>query len=163
MDSVRIKLPSPSHEYWSHNEYFLGTYFISKSVFGDNIIMTARKRSLRRLYFYMCLSVILFMGRGSPGPHQLGRLGDWPGGVSRLTPRGIQAHTLGVQVQVWGGSRSRSGGGSGVGLGEVYPSMHWGRHTPSQQTATAAGGTHPTGIRACFNFILCINISSFHS
>ena len=39
----------------------------------------------------------------------------------------------------------------------VYPSMHWGRHppgrhapgqTPLRPTATAADGTHPTGMHA---------------
>ena len=52
--------------------------------------------------------------------------GVWPRGVSRPTPGGnLQAYTWGC----------------------VYPSMHWGRSPP--WTATAAGGTHPTGMRSC--------------
>ena len=32
---------------------------------------------------------------------------------------------------------------------QTYPSMHWGRHPPPGQTATAADGTHPTGMHSC--------------
>ena len=32
----------------------------------------------------------------------------------------------------------------------VYPSMHWGRHPPA---ASAADGTHPTGMLSCFNAV----------
>ena len=35
------------------------------------------------------------------------------------------------------------------GEGGVYPSMHWGRHPPPNPTATAADGTHPTGMHSC--------------
>ena len=132
------------------------------------------ERSLRRLCFYTCLSVILFTGWGCLCPGLGGRLGSGFGvsrptptgevggglarGVSRPTPRGevggsgqgcpgahpggvqahvqgvgAQAHTRGIKAQVWG----------------VYPSMHCGRYTP-QQMATAAGGTHPTGMHSCW-------------
>ena len=62
---------------------------------GKNIrdyIITARKRSLRRLCFYTCLS---FCSQGgSPGPH--------PGGeVGRSGPGGLQAHTQGEVEGVW--------------------------------------------------------------
>ena len=61
------------------------------------------------------------------------------GGVSRPRTRGggLQAHTKGsgLQAHTWG----------------VYPSMHWGRH-PTPMTATAAGGTHPTGMHSCFKW-----------
>ena len=88
-------------------------------------LITARKRSLRRLCFYTCLSVILFTGGGcypsmpcrwypimpcsrspggSPGPYPRGKLrGIW----SRPTPKGevegdlVQAHTQGGS---WWGS-----------------------------------------------------------
>ena len=55
-----------------------------------NFFITARKRSLRRLCFYTCLSVILFTGgEGSPGPHAERLLRGLAGGrVSRSTPRG---------------------------------------------------------------------------
>ena len=42
----------------------------------------------------------------------------------------------------WGVSRPTPGG--------WYPSMHWGRYSPlPQQTATAGGSTHPTGMHSC--------------
>ena len=61
---------------------------------------------------------------GSPGPHPGGSSGTHEGGG------GLQAHT-------WG---------------EV--SQHALRQTPPQQTTTAAGGTHPTGMHSCFIFLL---------
>ena len=93
---------------------------------------------------------------GSPDPHPGESWGVWPGG--------LQAHTQGGSWGVWPGgspgphlrvSRPTPRGGSwGVWPGGSpgphpggYPSMHWGR-TP-QQTATAAGGTHPTGMHSC--------------
>ena len=45
---------------------------------GVNVIITTRKRSLRRLCFYTCLSVILFMGRVSESDTMSG---------SRIPPR----------------------------------------------------------------------------
>ena len=38
----------------------------------------------------------------------------------------------------------------------VYPSMHCGRHPPPspRQTATAADGTHPTGMHSCLYLLL---------
>ena len=52
--------------------------------------------------------------------------------------RGVEAHTQGgVQVHTWGGP-----GPGGV-------SQHALRQTPLQQTATAAGGTHPNVIHSC--------------
>ena len=75
-------------------------------------------------------------GGGSPGPH-LGEVGEsgW----------GLQAHTQGGGCGVW------LGGSPGPGEGCV--SQHALRQTPpsSQQTATAAGGTHPTGIHSCIS------------
>ena len=115
---VRIK----SENFWKEITHYI-------------IIFTARKRSLRRLCLYTCLSVILFtVGRGwypcmhcrrypsmpcrslegwypsmpcrSPGPHPRGNLGVWPRGISRPTPRG---GSLGV----W------AGGSPGPHPGEV--------------------------------------------
>ena len=61
-------------------------------------IITACKRSLRRLCFYTCLSVILFRGGGDPRMHCM-----WyprmpcrsPGGGIPACLAGLQAHTLG--------------------------------------------------------------------
>ena len=85
---------------------------------------------------------ILFTG-GSPGPHLEGGLGGSGRRVSRPTPRdevgrcgwGLQAHT-------WGVSRPTP---------EGVLSQHALRQTlpPPNQTATAAGGTHPTGMHSC--------------
>ena len=81
--------------------------------------ITARKRSLRRLCFYTCLSVILFTGGSRPRPGgvwgvyaqtQGGSWGAWSGRVSRPRPRGRLG---GVQAQT-------QGGGWGVWLGGVY-------------------------------------------
>ena len=75
------------------------------------------KRSLRRLCFYTCLSIILFTGRG------------------------VQAQARGgVQAQAWGGVQVQAQGDQAWG----GVSQHALRQTPPQQTATAADGTHPT-------------------
>ena len=60
------------------------------------------------------------------------------GGLQAHTLGGLQAQTRGVQTHT---------GGRGV----VYPSMHWGR--PPSCTATAVGGTRPTGMYSCFDKI----------
>ena len=70
-------------------------------------------------------------------------------GLARSTPRGI------VEGSRWGGSPGPHPGeslgphlgGSRSTLGGV--SQHALRQTP-QQTATAAGGTHSTGMHSCF-------------
>ena len=94
-------------------------------ILGGNILITARKRSLRRLCFYRRLSVhrgVLHLGGCSPS-----RWGGSPsGGVS--IPRG---------------SPSRGGSPSG-GL-----SIRGG--SPSGQ---CAGGTHPTGMHSCLSIML---------
>ena len=96
---------------------------------------------------------------GAPGPHPGGKLrglawGElqvhtqggswevWPGGVSRSTP-GVSRPTP------WGGLQAHTQGGLQAHTQGGYPSMHWGRHPPPQQTATAAGDTHPTGMHSC--------------
>ena len=68
------------------------------------------------------------LARGCLGPDPGGRLGG-------LARRSIQAHTRGV-------SRPRP-------RGEGAVSQHALRQTP-QQTATAVGGTHPTGMHSCW-------------
>ena len=126
-------------------------------------IFTARKRSLRRLCFYTCLSVILFTG---------GRA--WPGGVrargGHACPRGCVS---GGPAWPWGGMH---GGGHAWGVFMARGCMSWGhaclggmhgqgacmpcmppglilRDTVSQW----AGGTHPTGMHSCYD-----KISSTH-
>ena len=47
----------------------------------------------------------------------------------------------------------RGWGCPGPGPEGVYPSMHWGRHPLPHQTATAADGTHPTGMHSRFKHI----------
>ena len=114
-----------------------GRYASNWNAFLSSVCVriTARKRSLQRLCFYTCLSVILFTGGGgspgpqpmegggllggSPGPHPGGDWGSGWGGVSRPTPRG--------RLGVWpkgsphlGGVQAQAGG--------MDPSMHWGRH-----------------------------------
>ena len=70
-------------------------------------------------------------GGGGPGPH--------PGGVSRPRPGGVQA-----QAQGWC---------PGQGPGECIPACTE-ADTPLQQTATAAGGTHPTGMHSCLLILI---------
>ena len=68
-----------------------------------------------------------FLPRGCLGPH--------PGG-SRSTPRGCpDPHPEGC-----------SGPGLGRGLGVFQHAL---RQTPPRDTATAAGGIHPTGMHSC--------------
>ena len=166
------------------------------------VIFTARKRNLRRLCFYRCLSFCP-QGRGcypsmpcsrSPGDgvlsqHALqvsrptpgggssggcgqgglqahtqgGSWGDLARGVSRPTPKGeVEGICLGGVsrptpkgklrgICLGGVSRPTPGGSPGPHLVGVYPSMHWGRPLPIP-TATAAGGTHPTGMHSCCHF-----------
>ena len=68
-----------------------------------------------------------------------------PRGVS--AQGGVQAQARGgVQAQAQGVSRPRPGGCPGPGGGL---SKHALRQTPPQQMATAADGTHSTGIHSC--------------
>ena len=55
-----------------------------------------------------------------------------------ITVRNVVAERLCFHRRLWFCSQ---------GEGEVYPSMHWVRPPP---TATAADGTHPTGMHSCF-------------
>ena len=78
-------------------------------------------------------------------PLPRGRLARSGQGVSRPTPgMGVQAHTHGDCPGLgWGVSRPRPEG--------CIPACTE-ADTPSQQTATAAGGTHPTGMHSCFMY-----------
>ena len=79
---------------------------------------------------FLHLSVILFRVGGGGGCLPLG-----PGGVC-LWAEGVSSS----------GSR-----GSASGWGCTHPGRHpLGRHTPHpRETATAADGTHPTGMHSC--------------
>ena len=98
---------------------------------------------LQRLCFYTCLSV--HRGCLGPGPEGGGR-GVWPGGF--LGP------DLGEVGGLAGGCPGPGPGGCpGPGPGGV--SQHALRQTlPPKQTATAADGTHPTGMHSCLDIFL---------
>ena len=139
--------------------------------------ITTHKRSLQRLCFYTCLSVhmggypsmpcrsqgwvvvfqhaLQFSRGGSPGPHPGGRLRGLAGGVSRPTTRGVSRPTprgeLGSLAR--GVSRPTPRGVSRPTTRGVV-SQHALRQTPSQLMATAAGGTHPTGMHSCLKIYL---------
>ena len=95
------------------------------------MFLTIRKRSLRRLCFYTCLSVILFT-EGVFRPRNKGEVGESAWGVSRSRPRGE------VGGSARGISRPRPGGfpGPGPGLSRPRPrprgcvSQHALRQTP---------------------------------
>ena len=74
------------------------------------------------------------------GPGPGGRLGGLAGGG------GVQAHTQGGGVQAQGWC-------PGQGPGECIPACTE-ADTPLQQTATAAGGTHPTGMHSCLLILI---------
>ena len=79
--------------------------------------------------------------RGVSRPPPRGGLGGSGWGASRPTPRGVQAHAWGVR---------------GVSPGpswEWIPACTEADTTPLQQTTTAAGGTHPTGMHSCLQFL----------
>ena len=81
---------------------------------------------------------------------QGGSRGVWPGGVSRPTPGGeLERSGLGWGLQAHTGGVSRP---TPRGVSRPTPgvSQHALRQTPLQQTATAAGGTHPTEMNSCF-------------
>ena len=84
-DSKQIRpiLKSEALHRWKLDSTFVSFYFVVHSArLSAEIkpIFTARKRSLRRLCFYTCLSVILFTG-GVPGPG-----GAWSRGVCEPGP-----------------------------------------------------------------------------
>ena len=106
-------------------------------------LFTARKRSLRRLCFYTCLSVILFTGGEVPGQvHPPGRYTP----LGRYTPP--RAGTPPDRYTPLG----RYTPLAGTSPRQVHPladtptpgAVHAGRY--GQQ----AGGTHPTGMHSCF-------------
>ena len=90
------------------------------------LLVTARKCSLQRLYFYKCLSVQRWGGIpaciAGLQSHTRGEVeGSGLGGLQAHTRRGLQAHTR----------------------GRGYPIIAC-TEAPPQQTTTAVGGMHPT-------------------
>ena len=74
-----------------------------------------------------------------PGPHPGGKLRGLTRGVSRPTPKGE------VEGSGLGGLQAHTGGSPGPRLGGCIPACTEADPPP---TATAAGGTHPTGLRS---------------
>ena len=69
--------------------------------------------------------------------------------MSRPRPRGKLGGLVGGRTCL--GPDPGGGWGSGWGGGV---SQHALRQTPQQQTATAADGTHPTGMHSCYHLLL---------
>ena len=104
----------------------------------------------------------------SPGPHTGRKLRGLAWGVSRPTMRGklrglaggLKAHTQGGKLKslAWGVSRPTSGVSPGPHLGGSQAHTQGGitaytEADPPPQMATAAGGTHPTGMHSCYCYI----------
>ena len=89
-------------------------------------------------------------------------------GVSRPTPRGKLRVWLGVGLQAHtqgGVERSGRGGLQAHTQGVCIPACTE-ADTPLQQTATAAGGTHPTGMHSCsqsFSIEKANNVTHHHT
>ena len=135
--------------------------------------ITARKRSLQRLCFYTCQSV---QGGWYPSMHC--RFLSTEGGGIPACIAGLQAHTRGggkLRGLAWGVSRPTTGVGKKLrGLawgGGVSRPTTWGvvvgipacteASTP-QQMATAAGGTHPTGMHSCYYIFTPYQLLTHH-
>ena len=54
---------------------------------------------------------------------------------------------------VWGGARSRGVHGPGGGAWSQGGGGAWSRGCMVPPTATAAGGTHPTGMHSCYSLV----------
>ena len=134
--------------------------------------ITVRKRSLRRLCFYTCLSFCL-QGVGLQAHTQGRGCGVWLEGLQDYTQRvgcgtwlgegGLQAHTRG-RLGVWlvgeGGVSRPIPRVEGSGRGEGGLQAQAGGCIPActeadttQQTATAADGTHPTGMHSSLQWL----------
>ena len=107
---THLQKPHMSHRW----EYIITCICSIRSLF------TARKRSLRRLCFYMCLSVILITGGCA-----------WPGGHAWL--RGAYM-----------------AGGACMARGRVCHACPLPRLILWDTVGQWAGGTHPTGMHSCF-------------
>ena len=124
---------------------------------------------------FLHVSVILFTGGVQaqaqegclPGGRCAGPRGVCPGGCTGPGPWECAGPGPGgVLAQAWGVSRPRPGcrgcpgpgqGGPGPGEGDVC--QHALKQTPPpQQTATAADGTHPTGMHSCSWIRMSFNV-----
>ena len=150
--------------------------FIANSImlYTANLIFTTRKRSLQRLCFYRCLSV--HRGVSHQGDHLVGRppgretpwqgdppsretpqQGDPPGRrhpPGRRYPLG-RRHPLAGRPPQEGGIPQQGDPLAGRPPGKEAPPGRrhplGRRHSPGRETrptATAAGGTHPTGMHS---------------
>ena len=109
-------------------------------------VFTVRNRSCGKVMFLQ-VSVIVFTGGGG-GVVSQHALQVSKGVYPSMPCRSPGPHPGGFQAQTWGGSRPTPGGVFRPTPRGVYPSMHIGR--PPWLTATAVGGTHPTGMHSCF-------------
>ena len=120
------------------------------------IIFTARKRSLQRLCFCTCLSVILFTGGSTWAGTPLGRYTPWAGTPpGRYTSPQAGTHTpLGRYTPLAGTPPRQVHPQAGTPPGRYTP---LGRYTPGQVHpqqcmlgyGQQAGGTYPTGMHSC--------------
>ena len=123
------------------------------------------------------------------GPDSGGMLGVWPGGVKAHTggvvggsgqggclgpdPGVCWGSAKGIQAHSWGYPDPQLGGGPGPHQGGSRPTPGGGgiqaqargcipvcteAHSP-QQTATTAGGRHPTGMHSCFTIRMSLQTS----
>ena len=142
-------------------------------------IFTARKRSLRRLCFYRCLSVhrgepcVVASGGGcvvaqggvhgcSSGGACMVALGGWGEGACMVAPMGgMHGCSRGHVWLLWGGMRGCSQGGmhgcsQGVcvvaprGACVVAPRGACMGYDEIRRYNQWAGGTHPTGMHSCY-------------
>ena len=79
----------------------------------------------------------------------------YPGGGIPACLAGLQAHNQGGSSGVWpGGSPGPHLGGLQAHTHGVIPACTEADKPPPPQKATAAGGTHPTGMHSCFLYYL---------
>ena len=118
-----------------------------------NSVITTRKRSLRRLYFYMCLSFCPRGGGGGGGAIPACITGGIQHALQQVSVRGVFRPTAKGEVEgIWSRATAK---------GEVEGDLSGGKcllwgvdwRTPPPVMATAAGGTHPTGMHSCLILI----------
>ena len=145
----RISGRSPHSRLPLYQKKFLFQTFLS---FSLSCIFTARKRSLRRLCFYTCLSVILFTGGEVPGqvpPRQVHPPSRYTPSGRYNPPAGTPPPQAGTPLRQVPSPRQvhppdRYTPQAGTSPGQVHPTqcmLGYGQQ---------AGGTHPTGMHSCF-------------
>ena len=108
-------------------------------------IFTARKRSLRRLCFYRCLSV----HRGGVYVTWLGRRAWWHGGTCVVAGGGCEWWWGGVGHAWWWGGGMRGGRGLCVVVGGIRAWWWEGGPWDTTRYGQWAGSTYPTGMHSC--------------